>query len=91
MHLYIPTTRDKQNVLNILLNFILRNFVYGMAVQDLKNKSMSTAWGRGEACTRFWWGNLRERDHKGDPGVDGRITLRWIFKKLDVGLWTGLS
>jgi hypothetical protein len=27
----------------------------------------------GEACTGFWWGNLRERNHWGDPGVDGRI------------------
>ena len=32
--------------------------------------------GKGEVCTRFWWGNLRERDHLGDPGVDGRIILR---------------
>jgi hypothetical protein len=37
--------------------------------------------GRGEAYTGFWWGNLRERDHWGDPGVDGRIILRRIFKK----------
>jgi hypothetical protein len=37
--------------------------------------------GRGEACTVFWWGNLRERDHWKDPGVDGRIILRWIFGK----------
>jgi hypothetical protein len=58
---------------------------------NLFYESMSTGWGRGEACTGFWWENLRERDHKGDPGVDGRITLRWIFKKLDVGLWTGLN
>jgi len=30
-------------------------------------------------CTGFWWGNLREGDHWGDPGVDGRIILGWIF------------
>jgi hypothetical protein len=26
-----------------------------------------------------------ERDHLGDPGVDGRIILRWMFKQWDVG------
>jgi hypothetical protein len=31
---------------------------------------------RREAYIGFWWGNLRERDHLGDPGVDGRIILR---------------
>jgi len=29
----------------------------------------------------FLWGNLKERDHLGDPGVDGRIILRCIFRK----------
>ena len=29
--------------------------------------------GIGEVYTRFWWGNLRERDHLEDPGVAGRI------------------
>ena len=29
-----------------------------------------------------------KRDHLGDPGVDGRIILRWIFRKKDVGVWT---
>ena len=47
--------------------------------------------GRGEAYTGFWWGNLRERDHLGDPGLDGWIILRWIFRKWDVRIWTGLS
>jgi len=47
--------------------------------------------GRREACTGFWWGNLRERAHWGDPDVDGRIILRWIFRKWDVGVWTGSS
>jgi len=40
---------------------------------------------------RVWWGNLRERDHLGDAGVDGRIILQWIFRKWDVGVWTGSS
>ena len=30
-------------------------------------------------------GDLRERDHWGDPDADGRIILRWIFKK-----WEGV-
>ena len=33
--------------------------------------------GKGGAYTGFWWENLRERDHLGDPGVDGRIILRF--------------
>jgi hypothetical protein len=30
------------------------------------------------------WGKLRKRNHLEDPGVDGRIILRWIFRKWDV-------
>jgi len=45
--------------------------------------------GEGRGCIGFWWGNLGERHQWGDPGVDGRIILRWIFGKWDVGVWTG--
>jgi hypothetical protein len=45
----------------------------------------STYGGREEACTGFSWENLRERDHWGDPGVDGRIILRLMFRKWDGG------
>ena len=50
----------------------------------------------GGACStyggyeRFRWGNVRERDHLEDLGVDGKIILRWIFRKWDVEVWTGL-
>jgi hypothetical protein len=35
--------------------------------------------------TGFWWTDLREGDNLGDPGIDGRIILKWIFNKCDGG------
>jgi len=46
---------------------------------------MQHIWGRGEVCTGFWWGNLRERNHFEDLGLDRRIILKWIFKKWNGG------
>jgi hypothetical protein len=54
----------------------------------------------GEACItygerigvfRILVGNLKEGDHLEDTSVDDRIILRWIFRKWDVGTWTGSS
>jgi hypothetical protein len=36
-------------------------------------------------CTGCWWKNLSEGNHWGDPGVDGKIILEWMFGKWDVG------
>jgi len=41
--------------------------------------------GEERGIQGFWWGKLRERDHLGDPDVDGREILTWIFRKWDVG------
>ena len=38
-------------------------------------------YNRGEECSRFWWGNLRERDYLEDLVEDGRIILEWTFNE----------
>jgi hypothetical protein len=42
-------------------------------------------WRKVEVYTGFGCGNLSERDHLEDPGLDGRIILRWMFKMWDPG------
>jgi hypothetical protein len=41
---------------------------------------------REEVHTGFWWGNLRERGHSEDPGINERIILKWILKTWNGGL-----
>jgi len=39
--------------------------------------------------TGFWWGDLTERAHLEDLGING-IILKWMFKKWEGEAWTGL-
>jgi hypothetical protein len=44
-------------------------------------QGMWHVWETGEVHTGFLWGDLREREHLEDLGVDGRIILKFIFTK----------
>ena len=46
---------------------------------------MKQEWGNGKLHTGFWLGDLRKRRHLEDLGIDGRIILKWVFKKCDGG------
>ena len=56
------------------------------SVRVIKSRRMRWAvhvarMGRGKVYTGFWRGNMKKRINLEDPGVDGRIILRWIFRK----------
>ena len=35
--------------------------------------------------TGFWWGNLRERDHLGEPGLGGKLTIKMDLREVECG------
>ena len=47
--------------------------------------------GGGYVHTEFWWRNLKAGDDLEDLGTDGRLILKWIFKKWDGVVRTGWS
>ena len=70
--------------------YSLPNIVRVVKSRRMTNgQGMWRVWGRTEVCTGCWWGSLRERGHWGDQDVDGRIILRWIFRKLEGVVGTG--
>ena len=45
--------------------------------------------GQRRVIYRVWWGNMRERDYLEETDVAGKIILRLIYRKCDMGAWTG--
>jgi hypothetical protein len=66
------------------------NIVRVTRFRRMRLEGLYHVWERGQAYTGFRWRNLGERNHLGDPGVDGRIIIKQIFRKWDVGVQTGL-
>jgi len=70
------------------------NDLYSSSIIVQVIKSSKMRWAGHVACmgrevyAGFWRGNLRERDHSENLRTDGRIILRWIFRKWDVEAWT---
>jgi len=76
----------------VVVVVVLTNYFADNKIEKNETEAACSAyWGEERIIQGFWWGNLKERDHLEDPGVDGRIILRWIFRKWDVGVWTGSS
>jgi hypothetical protein len=47
--------------------------------------------GEGRGVFRILVGKLERKRPLGRPGIDGRIILRWNFRKWNVVVWTGSS
>ena len=75
----------------IILRWIFRKWNVRVWTEMNEMGGLCSTYGERRGVTGFWWGNLRERNHLGDPGVDRKIILRWIFRKWNVGVWTGSS
>ena len=70
--------------------YSLPNIIQVIKLRRMRWAGHVACMGGGEVHTGFWWGSLRERDHLEDQGIGGRIILRWVFRKQDVGAWSGL-
>ena len=75
-----PTT----NILIFSRNRLDYFLLYHLYICLCGGRGMQHVCGIGGVYTGFWWANLREVDHLEDPGIDGRIILRWIFRKWDM-------
>ena len=69
---------------------VLRSNYSGDQIKKNEIGGACSTYGGQEVHTEIWWRDLKERDRSEDVGVDGRVILKWTFKKSDGEAWTGL-
>jgi hypothetical protein len=85
-------TKEESGKTVIIFNHCTANCCAGDKIEKNVMGGACSEDGGGERHVQdFWWRNLRERDNWEDPGLDGMIIIRWMFRKWDVGVWTGLG
>jgi hypothetical protein len=68
---------------------MLTQYCSGDEMENNDNGSACSTYGEGRGLYRVLMGKPEGKNPLGRTGLDGRIILRWILRKWDVGLWNG--
>ena len=86
-------TRDWRKLHNEELNesYFSPNIVWAIKSRRMRWAGHVALMRERRGAHRVLMGKPGGKRPLGDPGVDGRTILRCIFRKWDVGVWTGLN
>ena len=86
-------TREWRKLHNEELNdlYFSPNIVKVIKLRRLRWAGHVARMGEGRGVYRVLVGKTEGKRPLGDPGVDGSIIIRWIFRKWDMGVRTGSS
>jgi hypothetical protein len=87
-------TNEIQGKINFLVIIVRDLYSSPTIVEVIKSRRMRwvehvAQMGEERGMLRGLVGKPEGKKPRGDPDIDGRIILRWIFRKWDVGVWTG--
>jgi hypothetical protein len=85
----VEVTRESRKLHNEFNDLYSPNIVQEIKSRRIRWVGHVARMGKRGGVYRVLVRKPEERDHLRDPGVDGRIILRWISRNLDVGVWTG--